>query len=226
MGLLYIHVPKCGGTYIFNRIKRTPVNSVGHHRACLQNRNKINFFASVRSPYTWYGSLYHYWKKRYRTKNKKIFNPITKVSQYPYHEFLDIMLHREKFAEFLRQNNISTKTFTNLPNMAKWQCGYPNINLDIGFYTYSILYFLYKNVVFSMSINEILAKNSELLLIKHILKQENLKKDFEELLNKYKIRKARDIPKINKSGNNVTEENTPSKALIHEKDVFVFKVFY
>jgi len=223
MNLLFIHLPKCGGTFISNHCRKHLIRRVGHVRISEQKRVGYKVFTAVRNPYSWYGSLYYYWKDRLASGLK--YNPVTTLSRLPYHEFLDIVLHKNKYQQFLQKNNINRRTFTNLPRISRWQLGYPRIKLDVGFYTYTILFMLYSDKVFDMSLEEIEKHNDELLLIDHILRQEQLTADFNKLLKEYRYPTVVD-KRVNTSKNDVTADNSKCKEEIKRQDRFLFKIFY
>ena len=87
--LFFVHVPKCGGTYINNIIKKTNINSskksgFGTHKPATEevNRNHI-VFAVIREPVSRYESLINY---RIRTDRINSFNKNIKdydnINQY------------------------------------------------------------------------------------------------------------------------------------------------
>lgn len=221
-----MHIPKTGGTYIRKVLEANKLGvDCGHKRLDDKYKNgKHTIFSVVRSPYTWYESLYRFWKKRLAGGNNP-YNPIITIANLPWNRFLAIMTDRNKFANYLRNHKIGRPK--RLSFQIQWD--FSKCPLDIGFYSYFVLYQLFAKNVFKKSLKNIIENSDSLMVVKNILKQENLETDFIRLIKSKRPNANVNNMKHIHSKINVTSNrrfiDDASKNKIYQKDLVVFKVF-
>jgi len=189
--LRFIHIPKTAGQYMTSLVYKNNLGRAngGHNKfkPNLLEKNEIAF-TNIRHPYSWYKSLYQYWKRRLREGNKP-YNPMAEIANLDWLEFLDIILDREKFRQYVEEN-IGDKKSDPIPYVrqaSNLHLGFKNCPLDIGFFSYVTLYIVFDDKVYDLTVDEIISDKENLLLVSNVLKQENLQEDFLALLKKYRI---------------------------------------
>tara|TARA_A100001011_G_C13998513_1_gene710345 strand:- start:76 stop:705 length:630 start_codon:yes stop_codon:yes gene_type:complete len=202
--IIYIHIPKTGGTYILNTIFNKNNLQAEHNVLSSYNSKDKIICTTIREPINFYNSLYNFFKNpNHPISNSfqifvKNYNDITKC--------INVIL--------LQKNNI---TNISTPFDKYYIKSKNNYGLLTNYYLY---FFNYKGGdIDTFFIN--LKKKV------HFLKQENLKEDTIHFCNKFNIKynKTKIDQYINK---NVQSQSLNDKTceLIKEKDYLIYKHFY
>jgi hypothetical protein len=202
--LVYIHIPKTGGTFILNTIFQKKDLIAEHFKITNYDcENKI-IFTTVRKPINFYNSLYNFFKKPN--------HPISNSFQFCVQKY-------DNINTFIKTLLNEKKKLTNVSS--SFDKYYINSNNKYGLLTNYFLYF------FDYKGGDIDTFFINLKKKVYILKQENLKEDTINLCNKFNLNydNKKIDTKINK--NNYTQYvDKATEDLIKEKDYLIYKHFY
>ena len=207
--VIYIHIPKCGGTYVINVLYGT--NNLNAHHTSIRNydiRNKT-VLATIRHPISFYNSFYNFLK----FPNHPIRNPM----KYIVEKYDDINVYTE---------DLLNKTFILNRPLNMFDTFYMKSNNKYGLLTNYILFFFdyrgdhsEKDIYKFMGklVNDVKFIKMEDNLSEQLIKfsKENNIQLYEEFLDK----------KINANVKNQLIENHDLKKLIYEKDRPIFDIF-
>ena len=206
--VVYVHIPKCGGTYALNLLYNTNNFNPEHYTLNSYNtKNKI-IITSIRNPISFYESYYNFLKY----PNHKIRNKMTLiVKNYPnINDFLRDLLYKK------------IKTNLKLMEMDKY---YLNSKNEYGLLTNYVLYFFnYKGNHTEKDIYNFIENLKKKI---KFIKMENLTNGLLELEKKKQIilHKKHLNKKINKNikKENITDEYI--KIMIYLKERPIFDLF-
>ena len=204
--IIYIHIPKTGGTFVLSTIFFKDNLYAEHYKITtypnIQNKTII---ATIRNPLGFYNSFYNFFKYPNHKITNKFQDTISKFDNI--NNFLKILL--------TKKNEIVIDIF------ADYDKYYFNAKNNYGLLTNYYLYF------FNYEKGDIddFFKNLKQKII--FLKQENLKEDTINFCNKFNILydKTKIDLYINKNIHNQKLSNE-LKDLIYKKDFLIFKYFY
>jgi hypothetical protein len=140
-------------------------------------------------------------------------------------DFVDLLLNREKVAEFNEQYREFFRPKDLFENMV-WDYG--NCTLHIGLYSYIVLSRIFVRDIFDYRVDEIAENAEELAMIQKefVLKTENLKADFLEMIgdteNRSQLKNLDAFP--NSSPNQVTVSPEQEKSIC-QWDNLIYKIY-
>lgn len=211
--LVFIHIPKTGGTYINQLLFNSNDLSASHK--CIKHmgnlKNKI-VFATIRNPVSFYNSTYNFYKypnHPLRSKVKGIVNKYNDINEFT----KELLTNKEAFANGYDKNAKYFKHYI---------LSSPN---EYGLLTnYFLFIFHYKDYHTPGDVDGFFEHIKNKV---HFLKQENLKQDTLDFCNKFNI--PYDKTKLDKYVNKNDQKQSVNKeieALIKEKDYLIYKHFY
>lgn len=206
--VVYIHIPKCGGTYILNVLYNSNSFNPEHKQISKYNtKNKI-VLSSIRNPISFYESYYNFLKY----PNHRLFNKMSLIAK--------TFDHIDKFLKDLLNKNI--KTNLKLLDMDKY---YFQAKNNYGLLTnYILFYFNYNGDHSEADIYKFIKNLKKKVTF---VKMENLTQSMINFSNKHQIElyKKHLHKRINK---NVKKERIADeyvKILIYLKERPIFDLF-
>lgn len=210
---VFIHIPKCAGTFIreyLSNVKLGRPCRKWHIPASESNIFNKKFIASIRSPFSYYLSLYQYHKAKPKRENNRFYNHWSTYQDFEI--FINQMMEDKDYKLIdlaLGKDPIKP--------VVKWMNEF-----DVGFFTIVYLYMCFDHDVFSDIDNY-----NEYRLVNNFVKLENI---YDDMLNEFNLsdKEFYLLKKNNKKNESEKKDFKYSESLkeiIKHKDRIIFKEF-
>jgi hypothetical protein len=186
------------------------------------NRPEADYIvcSAIRRPSALYKSLYQYLIRR------NFGDCVCGIlSRMDWEDFVDLLLDRERVAEFSERNRENFRPKDLFENMV---LDYGKCPADIGFFSFVLLSRIFVRDIFSYSIDEIIDKADDLALIQKefVLKTERLKADFLEMVGDSENRsRLKNLDAFPNSSPNVVTVSPEREASIYRQEYLIYGIY-